>query len=649
MSCIQQQSPTSVHGKLPALRINTDLSNLREASFEEINSAPVTRKELGFQDVTQYHQYSPSVAFTSNNGRSTMTVPPAPPGTNSSTDELSPDRIFSNEDALANTSGSSEHRASPVNQGEGNIFTRGRNGSVSSPLASEASSGSTSSGSTRTPPDVKETVGLARIISHGYSTVGTLNEKAPGSPDRMDIFEVLPAALNAEGRVVCQHHKARGACDCEAFPLVKINFPPPMPRNNRVCYPIQEVDEPQTEPQPVVDVGCTHTVSPTTVKAREVDEKRQLEAERFETLLEKLRKSAPTKERKDPVAGRSERPADWGEATSQAWDQRFNVNKSQVCKGYAHGTVHPTMKSEQSAISRQTVPKQPERGVSDPSKPSVEEPKPKLPESKLRKAWNPKAKEFLPPKVSDAPAGKAAGARARELLSKFVSEAKSRDESHGNKKESTNVAGATASPLPFVPQISTFNDTSTLTPPLGVTPSLAQMFPSIGAVALPALTMPGTTSGGLGSLGVGGSKFDFNPVNVLGALNNSLGAAMAGVPGVATPALAGLAGANLGGQRPWSQMFPAAVNAMPPTPSRAPPGPVPKPRLPDAQAQQQYEQWIEWRKANEPGYALECKARQARRAQRTKPTTGSSLKTEPRGGTDGDGSSTGRNSDSKVE
>lgn len=45
---------------------------------------------------------------------------------------------------------------------------------------------------------------------------------------------------------------------------------------------------------------------------------------------------------------------------------------------------------------------------------------------------------------------------------------------------------------------------------------------------------------------------------------------------------------------------------------------VPKPTLPNAGAQLAYEEWIEWRKANEPGYAVECKARQQRRSQRVK-------------------------------
>ncbi|KAF5652562.1 hypothetical protein F25303_3109 [Fusarium sp. NRRL 25303] len=44
--------------------------------------------------------------------------------------------------------------------------------------------------------------------------------------------------------------------------------------------------------------------------------------------------------------------------------------------------------------------------------------------------------------------------------------------------------------------------------------------------------------------------------------------------------------------------------------------PVPKPTNPDPIQQQKYEEYIEWRKAHEPGYALACKGRQQRRAQR---------------------------------
>jgi uncharacterized protein YciI len=46
------------------------------------------------------------------------------------------------------------------------------------------------------------------------------------------------------------------------------------------------------------------------------------------------------------------------------------------------------------------------------------------------------------------------------------------------------------------------------------------------------------------------------------------------------------------------------------------PTPVSKPTNPDPIQQQKYEAYIEWRKVNEPGYALACKSRQQRRAQR---------------------------------
>lgn len=54
-----------------------------------------------------------------------------------------------------------------------------------------------------------------------------------------------------------------------------------------------------------------------------------------------------------------------------------------------------------------------------------------------------------------------------------------------------------------------------------------------------------------------------------------------------------------------------------PHPPQSQPLPVPKPRRPDPRDQQAYEAWIEWRKANQPGYAHECRMRQQRRAQRS--------------------------------
>lgn len=52
---------------------------------------------------------------------------------------------------------------------------------------------------------------------------------------------------------------------------------------------------------------------------------------------------------------------------------------------------------------------------------------------------------------------------------------------------------------------------------------------------------------------------------------------------------------------------------------------VPKPKQPNPRDQQEYEAWVEWRKATEPGYAMACKLRQQRRAQRN----GSKVKQAP--------------------
>lgn len=67
-----------------------------------------------------------------------------------------------------------------------------------------------------------------------------------------------------------------------------------------------------------------------------------------------------------------------------------------------------------------------------------------------------------------------------------------------------------------------------------------------------------------------------------------------------------------------TETAPAHSSTAVPAPGSARPRPVPKPKVPNAMGQQAYEAWIEWRKANEPGYAQECKMRQQRRSQRSK-------------------------------
>ncbi|KFH44754.1 hypothetical protein ACRE_044680 [Hapsidospora chrysogenum ATCC 11550] len=69
----------------------------------------------------------------------------------------------------------------------------------------------------------------------------------------------------------------------------------------------------------------------------------------------------------------------------------------------------------------------------------------------------------------------------------------------------------------------------------------------------------------------------------------------------------------IAGGENWAPGFPSSLTGTAPL---LRPRPVPKPRKPDPKSQQEYEAWIEWRKANEPGYALECKLRQQRRSQR---------------------------------
>lgn len=80
---------------------------------------------------------------------------------------------------------------------------------------------------------------------------------------------------------------------------------------------------------------------------------------------------------------------------------------------------------------------------------------------------------------------------------------------------------------------------------------------------------------------------------------------LAALPYLASLASLGIFNAQAGLEKPKSAI-----------PMRRPP--VAKPTLPDASAQLAYEEWIEWRKANEPGYAIECKARQQRRCHKTK-------------------------------
>ncbi|KAK0388306.1 hypothetical protein NLU13_4551 [Sarocladium strictum] len=66
----------------------------------------------------------------------------------------------------------------------------------------------------------------------------------------------------------------------------------------------------------------------------------------------------------------------------------------------------------------------------------------------------------------------------------------------------------------------------------------------------------------------------------------------------------------------WNQRPPPPNPFGPPPRAYASRRPVRKPRSPNAMAQNDYEAWIEHQKATTPGYALECRLRQQRRAQR---------------------------------
>lgn len=116
-----------------------------------------------------------------------------------------------------------------------------------------------------------------------------------------------------------------------------------------------------------------------------------------------------------------------------------------------------------------------------------------------------------------------------------------------------------------------------------------------------------------------------SPVVALPIGGMSLGGSwIGGIPLLPLPPMASsfvpsVSHAGLFGMNPLANYMPAPTAAVPGpnyAASSQNPGPVSKPRVPDAVKQQQYEAWIEWRKANEPGYAMECKMRQQRRSQR---------------------------------
>ncbi|KAL4725383.1 hypothetical protein ACLX1H_007530 [Fusarium chlamydosporum] len=146
--------------------------------------------------------------------------------------------------------------------------------------------------------------------------------------------------------------------------------------------------------------------------------------------------------------------------------------------------------------------------------------------------------------------------------------------------------------------------------PAGIEP-LSNMlpFPNVafpfGACQVPTQSM--ASPGLLSSLGLGTSVGKWPPINSFGNQLSLPAANFPFQPFTVTPNP--LLGVNATPQLPYNPpVVGGSYSACPP--------PVSKPTFPDASQQQQYEAYIEWRKANEPGYALACKNRQQRRAQR---------------------------------
>ncbi|KAG5956976.1 hypothetical protein E4U57_002129 [Claviceps arundinis] len=184
-----------------------------------------------------------------------------------------------------------------------------------------------------------------------------------------------------------------------------------------------------------------------------------------------------------------------------------------------------------------------------------------------RNSLNPKAREFL--SFSKA-ASQAPIMPRRPLLSSY-------DFLSAAKDSASNVAGFAATRMAAVP------DGPGILVGAGTAPAL-----------FPNYLGPPTILGHYGpELGTNPASLNLVPVN-LETLKSS--------DGLATPG--------------WPTLVPMPCGS---GSQSVPPRPVPKPRSPNPKTQQEYEAWVEWRKANEPGYAMACKVRQQRRAQRKTP------------------------------
>ena len=247
------------------------------------------------------------------------------------------------------------------------------------------------------------------------------------------------------------------------------------------------------------------------------------------------------------------------------------------------------------------------------------------------KTLNPKAKEFRPPPTVAGlgPNSKTAvsGIRRPGPPERLYSQVPSPECPHNDSKP---VSNSTFPPAPFLAPASDLGssyDRRFLPPGLNIAALLQQLYGTTPSFPFLSPCSPGlstirpsinTPSVDIG-LG-GGCNFRQNFHH-----NENLGHPWAGcctgdrrVSPAPTTSLGPLAGSVIPAV-PTAPDQPAVGDLpriLPPALSQIPPGPVPKPRFPNARGQQAYEEWIEWRKANEPGYALECKARQARRVHR---------------------------------
>lgn len=643
MASAQHQPPHPLHSVVPALRINTDFANGRQIPFEQINSAPVTRKEMGFPEFGHGHHRS-SEAFASDNWRKTMTVPNSANNSESNSDKASPDNVFSSHGEVETPE--SIHSASPSSPDgkkglPSSIGHTEKHSGVMSPYTSVVLEPD-SDGTPSTSP-IGRRPSLARLIGHGYTSSGLLiGNIGSGVQDKLDVFELLPVTLSPEGKAVCQNHDDRGgSCACESFPLVEVGVPLGVAQSNGVCYPIEEVDESQTEAQPVPKASPRKEETATAVpKSRGEGLDRYREAERFEGLLGKLRKSAEDKcdklikEWKDPITGRSEPSPAWSMETLVAWSRRFNEYKDLVYKKYAPHSDRATQQEKDFDFPGSISAKVANSGQQQIKMREVIDSGIDMDIPGKERTLNPQAKEFQPPsKVASSrpepkvglPGVQRPGAPRRLYSQGYRPEVSGT----GNRPAGPSVFSQ-APYLPLTPGLHSPCDSTFSTGHPNWAALLAQIYGATPSIPFlpPCSPSLSTLKSGLstGSAGAGLSRVcGFDIANPMQSCHHTdLGCPWTRCPGhrsvPPTPPVTQTP--LIGPVTPVVPVVPAAPamrnfpRVLPPALSQIPPGPVPKPRFPDSRGQQAYEEWIEWRKANEPGYALECKARQARRIHR---------------------------------